>query len=338
MNGFCRGGSCQCDKGWKGTSCNLLDLKPLSTPIQGAYGYSPNVTSWGGNPIFVDGQYHLYVAEMVNHCGLCNWIQNSRVIHATSNDLFGPYKFSEQALGVWAHNPQVVVDNSTKPEVYLLFHIGTGEGGNPVRCGNNDFPSSNEEFNYPEYLASGVLHSASSPNGPWTPQNPPGLGGCNNPAPYVFANGSIVVTCTWNSYKAQSWKGPWTRVNFNFHGDAGAGTWEDPFIWYDYRHNVWKLLSHVYPSGGNYWDRVAGYGYSPDGSNWTRFPSQPYDHLVALSNGQTLALTTRERPKIFFDKDGVTPLALFNGVQSLQGGSKFVCGKDWTWTMAQPFN
>lgn len=77
-------------------------------------------------------------------------------------------------------------------------------------------------------MASGVLHTATDPNGPWTPQNPsgvllfisiylsyiafPGLGGCNNPAPYVFANGSIILVCSQggnNVYTASSWKGPW---------------------------------------------------------------------------------------------------------------------------------
>ncbi len=52
-------------------------------PIIGAYGYSPNVTAWGGLPILVDGVYHLYNTEIVNHCGLCTWGTNSRVIHGT---------------------------------------------------------------------------------------------------------------------------------------------------------------------------------------------------------------------------------------------------------------
>ena len=63
FNGECRTGSCICDTGWKGTDCTELDLLPA--PKTGAYGYAPNVSSWGGAPLLVNGTYHLYVAEMI---------------------------------------------------------------------------------------------------------------------------------------------------------------------------------------------------------------------------------------------------------------------------------
>jgi hypothetical protein len=57
--------------------------------------------------------------------------------------------------------------------------------------------------------------------------------------------------------------------------------------------------------------------------------------VVQQTNG-TIAYTTRERPKIFFDTDGTTPLALFNGVA--EGSNcwdcKLQCGVDWTFNLA----
>ena len=55
---------------WGGSQCNELQFKPVTFP-QG-YGMMPNVTSWGGNIVAdpAGNGYHLFVAEMVNHCPL----------------------------------------------------------------------------------------------------------------------------------------------------------------------------------------------------------------------------------------------------------------------------
>lgn len=65
-NGVCQAQTCSCDPGWKGSTCGELDLLPSSFEGTGAYGFSPNVSSWGGAPLLVNGTYHLYVAEMIN--------------------------------------------------------------------------------------------------------------------------------------------------------------------------------------------------------------------------------------------------------------------------------
>jgi len=342
MNGVCTNGACVCDKGWEGTTCNTM--KFARAPAGGAYGYSPNVTAWGGMPVQVGDTYHLLNTEIINHCGLCTWGQNSRVIHATSTNLLGPYTFKNEALPVWSHNPHITVDRSSGSPVYLLFHIGAADGGNAPKNGGSVIGFTGNPITDP--LASGVLHTATDPAGPWTPQNPPGLGGCNNPAPWVFPNGTIFLMCSQggnNMYTASSWKGPWTGRQLIWSGDAGATSiWEDPFIWHDQR-GFWKMIAHVYPQTGsskNFWDRVSGYGYSLDGLHWTRFPWQPYTNEVEHSDGTTTAYTTRERPKIFFDpRDDITPLALFTGVARGTNcyDCKQQCGVDWTFNLAQAF-
>lgn len=145
LNGVCTNGNCACDPGWTGISlsinynffypisllyfininvlilftgsnCSTLAFQPA--PIIGAYGYSPNITSWGGVPVLVNGVYHLLVTEIVDGCGLCTWGSNSRVIHATSSTLLGPYTYQNEALPIWAHNPHVC-DSS----LFFLFHF-----------------------------------------------------------------------------------------------------------------------------------------------------------------------------------------------------------------------
>jgi len=246
----------------------------------------------------------------------------------------GPYLYKDVAVPLYSHNPQIVVDRSGSSPVYLIYHIGGGSGGNAKNCAT--FRSSQSHPSIQELLAGGLIHYATSPDGPWEGVSPSGLGNCNNPAPYLDKNGTVLLVCTHASYIAASWKGPYTLVNNTNSGNGGKGTWEDPFIWLDKR-NMWKQIGHVYAgTGEHYADRVAGYAYSRDGRDWVRCPTPPWDNKVTQTDGKTIAYTTRERPKIFFDTDGFTMKALFTGVAGTPGGNKDLCGEDWTFNLAQP--
>lgn len=345
MNGECFNTTCICDSGWAGSTCAYMNFLPA--PANGSYGYYPNITAWGGVPIYAEGHYHLFVAEMINDCGLCTWVRNSRIIHAISKTLLGPFTFSDVAIPVWSHNPQIVVDNSTGSPIYLLFHIGDGtESQTPINCTVKHPDQSSMNDTVP--VTSSLLHTATSPYGPWTPQNPTGLESCNNPSPYIYPNGNIYLACSpmWGSdspnvFTAPNWKGPWTGGVIKYHGNLGMGIWEDPFIWVDKR-GVFKMLSHVYPSPSDmrvpFWTRVSGFAYSLDGFNWVVSPEEPYTNVVNHETG-VMAYTTRERPKIYFDPyDHVTPIALFNGVAegSYCWDCKQTCGVDWTYNIAVP--
>eukprot|EP01052_Picozoa_sp_SAG31_P055205 SAG31_NODE_15115_length_770_cov_1.067064_1_plen_151_part_10 len=106
LNGVLQDGKCACAKPWKGSVCAKLDIKTKKkSAAVPAYGYAPNVTSWGGNVIKNDnGTYDLWVSEMVGGCGLKSWGSHSRVIHATAPDMESPFTFKDEALPVWAHN------------------------------------------------------------------------------------------------------------------------------------------------------------------------------------------------------------------------------------------
>lgn len=82
LNGRCgSNGSCQCRPAWKGRRCETLNLLP---PTRGA-GYrgvdgGHNTSSWGGAVLKgPDQKYHMWAAEMTEHCGIGTWQQNSRV-------------------------------------------------------------------------------------------------------------------------------------------------------------------------------------------------------------------------------------------------------------------
>jgi hypothetical protein len=100
-----------------------MNFKPVRFP-QG-YGMEPNITSWGGNAIFDGQRYHLFVAVMTNGRSLRAWILNSRVDHATSYNITGPYKHKDVAINTWSHNPApILLPDGT----YAIIHIGDGSG------------------------------------------------------------------------------------------------------------------------------------------------------------------------------------------------------------------
>ena len=95
---------------------------------------------------------------------------------------------------------------SNGTDLYALFHIGGGTGGNTKNC-----TASGER--YPGETAGGsTLHtSTTGPGGPFLPANP--LPSCNNPAPWLAANGTWMIVCDgFELYSAPYVNGPWTHV------------------------------------------------------------------------------------------------------------------------------
>ena len=63
LNGLCKSGRCMCDAPWSGIRCGVVNVAAAAPG--GAYGWHPNVSSWGGNPVHGDdGKHHLFVAEI----------------------------------------------------------------------------------------------------------------------------------------------------------------------------------------------------------------------------------------------------------------------------------
>ena len=126
LNGDCVANACVCDVSWSGSpQCDVLALLPAA-PDSGYRNTSG--ASWGGRPLYdpTDKLWHLMAAQMRNNCSLWTWANNSAVIHATSSDPGGPYKYVEEVLPPFAHNPKLYRVPSWDGGGFLLASIGGG--------------------------------------------------------------------------------------------------------------------------------------------------------------------------------------------------------------------
>ena len=348
LNGACDTltGRCGCRAPWTGTECHLLAFKPASFP-QG-YGMSPNITTWGGGALYdpAAGLYHLYASRMTNDCSLAYWPHNSRIDHAVSTTITGPYAFRDVAVPTWAHNsaPVALPDGT-----FAIFHIGNGTAGpdgghNCTRAGVSAGPSrwrAGAAAAQPPGFPWTTIHVSRSLDGPWAPvRTPPsgGLGQCNNVAPWVHPNGTIFAVCV-NGFllrRSQSVHGPWTTVA------TVPPLGEDPYIYTD-TEGHFHVLYHRFqqaPADQCVNSTVSAHAFSKDGLDWHAHPVQPYSTQVAMRSGEVITVATRERPKLFFNEDGV-PTHLFNGVCSAarctRGGLPWGCvnckNDNWDYTL-----
>lgn len=326
LNGVCSSvGACECDAPWSGDTCGVLITEPARA--KGVYGYSPNISSWGGNIVADDeGLYHLYVAEMTAG-GLREWAHACQCVHAVSDVIGGPYKKADVSVAKWCHNPAPIRDPNGE---YLLFHIGSG----------NETPSS------------GFMHHSASPEGPWLPAKT-SPGNCNNPAPAFHPNGTLFMICNHMSItSASSWDEEWQpERGLGKSGGDRQRHWEDPTLWFDRRGNF-HILYHVYCLLPYTDDKecYSGHAFSADGFDWTFSAVEPFGGTVQFTDGTSTTFSTRERPQVIFAAgDRTTPVGFVGGVSSQPIGpmcdscSQGTCsqckvteGRDWTYTVLQP--
>jgi len=303
----------------------------------------PNLTSWGGNVIQgADGQFHIYVSAMANHCLLNRWGSNSRIDHGVSSNITGPYVFRDVAVDVWSHNSAPI---KLPDGTYAIVHIGSGEGGHPANCTQEQY------FGAPitRSDAGSSIHVSPSLNGPWQPLVPNTLPGCNNPAPWVAPNGTIYILCGSSLLRSETIQGPWVQassVNIDHSKGSVPGNYEDPFFYTDQR--GFHVIFHVYNTNEDKYEcvnsTVSAHAYSVDGFKWYSHSTQPYTTQVELTTGTTITVSTRERPKLFFNSAGQMT-HLVNGVCSAiacppPGGPSTGCVdckyNSWDYTLIQP--
>jgi len=317
---------CICDPPWTGGHCERLVTLPVNAsthPGAAAYGFAPNVSSWGGSILGPsDGLYHLFVAQM-KEGGLIGWGSQSECVHAVSDAPHGPFRRQDVALPNECHGPVVIPDRQSGS--FLMFHQGSG--------GNS---------------TSSFLHHSKSLNGPWVASltDP---GSCGMPTAAFHPNGTLFVVCG-NGHQLVSaqhgWRGQWTSIL----PLQTPPNWEDPTLYFDRRAN-WHILYHVYAlepfSSGV--ERYSGHAYSADGLDWTFSTFEPFGGTVLFTDGSHISFATRERPQLVFsDESRTVPAALTSAVSSQPLGPwcdqckqgacsqcKVTEGRDWTYTIVQ---
>ncbi|MCK4999134.1 MAG: glycoside hydrolase family protein [Anaerohalosphaera sp.] len=226
---------------------------------------------WGGNAkLGADGKYHLYV---------CRWAEDSKnghmqwpwsiVVHAVSDNSFGPYKVKD-VLGK-GHNPE-------------LFQL--------------------EDGRYVVYVMNGY-YIASDVNGPWKfkkfefdPRGRKIIEGLSNLTFAQREDGSYLMVCrgggVWFSETGIS---PYQQVTDKRVYPPVKGAFEDPVVW---RTNVqYHLIVN------DWYGRIAFYLRSKDGINWKVDPGEAYlPGIAKYEDGTVVDWFKYERIKVLQDKYG----------------------------------
>ena len=363
--GDCVSGKCLCDPGWKGEKCGLVDLLP--TPRYGGY-RNTSMASWGGKAIEIGKEWHMFASAISNKCPLKQFSTNSFSMHATSKRPGGPYTMSDVALPEFHHSTTVTrVNEST----IALFTIGKDMKGKNVHdCSHENLSPAylNEINDVPigphDYMS--VSLSNEGPKGPWHEHvifetDPATIGqwNCNksNPSPILFENGTVLLMYRGTPCEKDHSCSNDTINLCEHQGIAVADSIEGPYrdrqgmiselsgnedaVFFRTRRGYAAIFHGKNGCGNGKNGTEDGHkscgrlGYSKDTWSWTMNDEPCYDSRIIWreENGETTEdkLLSRQRPKIFFDKDGYTPLFLSNGALATDSN-------EMEFTLASPFN
>lgn len=337
LNGLCVSSYCKCDYGWIGDDCGVLDLRP-ATHLTGYNRTDEGISSWGGKVIQDPSNatlFHLFAAEFTHSCNLDYWSPYSRIIRAVSDRPEGPYRFANEVVGAFAHNPTVIF--SEAHQLWLMVHIGCKQTP-PQQCYGVDI--SCDPGNTLNGESGITLRAAKQLDGDWqslgiiigTNGSSKWDGDTTNPSLLPLRNGSLVLAyrgCPFNCGGdelinvafAHTLAGPFTRLqSAPIFGNGN----EDPFIWQDARGN-WHLLLHsLEPDGGFGGPRVGRHAFARSFAGpwtfWSR--TLTFNTTATFTDGSSIDFFRRERPQLFFDAQGRMRY-LINGVQEHDHGQAY---------------
>lgn len=333
-NGACVSSVCHCAPQWQGPSCGELNLLPA--PRNGGL-HLPNQSTWGGSVVkdpYHENVYHMFVSRIAGtSCDIRHWSPNSEIVRATSTSPLGPFRVVETVFHSFAHGPTI----HQTSDGYLLFHIGCGQlhGRALHNCSN----SSKEELAAAEALEAAstgldgqeycnsdwiAVSHAVTLEGPWNQVGPLVNasnwtwfgGGVTNPAPLVYANGSVLLLYRGHRPEklgasfAPRWDGVYRRVGKVPLFQDGD---EDPFLWQatdGIIHGVTHWMGQSSGTGGG-----GRHIWSADGLTWHVSKTLAFHTQVTWDDGVVEQVTCRERPQILTDTSSGLPLVLYNGVQ-----------------------
>lgn len=341
LNGRCEEhGGCSCRPAWTGDRCQTLSIQP--TPKSAGYNGVDNgnhTSSWGGAVLRGnDNRFHMFAAEMTEHCGIGAWSQNSRVIHATSTSPSGPYTRQNVVWEVFSHEPEVVPGPNGEFVMYFTAQLRSPhglcdccrQGDDPCdgSTGPNDCPSNPLGDSDGSFMSWAPANSTGDERWDWSspqPLFPDYVGSDTNFAPIILQNGSLVAL--WREWTergsrqyvatATDWKNMSTYEQHTdrqeIFPDLGAAGVEDQFLYQDDEGYFHAVFHHMYGTGTStqWWlDPTGGHAYSKDGWTWTytgvawgnataRY-NTPADQggEVVFADGSTERFTRLERPHL----------------------------------------
>lgn len=346
LNGACHAGTCRCDAAWSGSACSVLQVLP-ATRAAGLHSMKDgrNVSSWGGSVVELDGEWHMYASQMVNHCGINAWTENSHIVHATSSSPGGTYGVKDVVFPVFSHEPNVVTvpPSAAGPDgerLAMFFTAAIPSKRKVCNCtdGSTSGPCGGTNKEGGTYVS-----WARSAAGPWSEPAllwvDPARGSDTNLAPVILENGTLVGI--WRRWRAGSWPRLATATHWRdassyvFHekllfprlSSMGA---EDPHVYLDGNRRFHAVFHNMDPCHGYPCPGVSGgHAYSRNGLDWT-YTGVAYSATpVRFDDGTSFNFSRQERPHVIQDALGrITHLT--TGVQ--YGGEH----RDAVYTLLQP--
>lgn len=264
------------------------------------------------------------------------WAHNPQAIHVPSQNGKGRGTYCVFTLGDGVPMNGPIKDCTSPPTAVGAPNIGAtnGEEVDTLRrlhsAGDDPCAGASDKNRTVSFV---IWYSTTGALGPWLPHTaeihdfpcaypfPSNW----NPSPYLLPDGRVrivVHSCTspWGGeilVEAPSWEGPYVPITRDITTCTRCA--EDPFLWRDGR-GYWHILYHrmfdppgpsPIPSPG--W--AGGHSFSKNGLDWSPI-ERAYNTTVHYEDGTTIEMKRRERPKLIFADDGVTPTHLSNGVIS----------------------
>jgi hypothetical protein len=243
---------------------------------------------WCPTVIKVGNTYQMFASSWPDKYGLGGWTKYSEIIRATSDNLYGPYKFQEVVIskrdGYWdndrAHNPKVVKAGNK----YVLFYIS----------------SANE---------TGYAY-ADSITGPWTRSDSVAIP-FSNPAPLVRKDGSVYVfgrKAVGNiriaqAYQAGSFNGKYQSVTTDFNLLPDSNQLEDPTVWW--ASGQYNVILNDFNGDLTGTKKAGAQYYSQDGIHYYPVTKEPvFTKTVSYDDGSSRTFRRRERPFVYADEKG----------------------------------
>ena len=262
---------------------------------------------WCSTVIKVGNTYHMFASRWPEQYGLAGWTTYSEIVRATSDNIYGPYKFQEVVIQKrpdnWdkerGHNPKIVKAGDT----YVLYYISSAN-------------------------KTGYAWSKSI-TGPWNRTDSIAMP-FSNPAPLVRKDGSIYVfgrkavnnIRVAQAYTAPAYNGKYTMLSTKFNLLPDSNQLEDPTIWW--AQNQYNVILTDF-TGTLTGTTKAGAQYaSVDGINYKAVSKDVvFGKKVTYDDGTTQTFRRRERPFVYTNEKGEV-IAFFTACLTEQGQSWIV--------------